>query len=123
MKRNVSTQAEVLAEGERLVSALQANSADLAHLEASREKLDSFVEEMQELMLQQDTLTGQKQEVSRRLQQVIRDSTRLIHFLRHGLKEHYGPGNEKLAQFGLVPFRGRISRATETPAPPTPAVE
>jgi hypothetical protein len=122
MKRNVSTQADVVAEGERLASALKLNSADLAHLQGSCVKLESYVQEMQELMVQQDTLTSEKQGVSGRLQQVTLATTRLIHFLRNGVKEHYGPRNEKVSQFGLIPFRGR-PRSEEGLTPPPPAVE
>jgi hypothetical protein len=39
-----------------------------------------------------------------------------MHALRLGLREHFGPTNEALAAFGIVPFRGR-KRARKTASP------
>jgi len=39
------------------------------------------------------------------------DSTRLGNALRAMIKEHYGVRSEKLAEFGIQPFRGRPRKA------------
>lgn len=40
-------------------------------------------------------------------------------FLNAGLRQHYGKDSEKLAEFNLVPFRGRRAKS-EPPVPPMP---
>jgi hypothetical protein len=40
--------------------------------------------------------------------------------LRQGVKQHYGIRSEKLAEFGLQPFRGRKTKTEPEPKPETP---
>jgi hypothetical protein len=116
-------QAELLKEGDSLFAALSANSADLGHLNGSREKLESLLEQMREALTQQSALTASKQETSKQLDQLFRNGAKLITFLRKGVAEHYGSENEKVVEFGLQPFRGRRRSLTPVPPPPPPAVE
>lgn len=126
MARVLISQADVLTEAERILSAIQANSLDLGHLEGSRDKLASQLEIARELSRQQASFAANKQETTSQLQETMQGLEKLVIFLRHGVKEHYGTRSQKLVDFGLTPFRGR-SRRVETPlsppAPPVPVVE
>ena len=62
-----------------------------------------------------------KQQATSQLQQTLNDLSKLVTFLRKGVKEHYGTTNEKLVDFGLVPFRSRARRVAP-PTPPEPPV-
>jgi hypothetical protein len=115
------SQADVLTEAERILSAMQANVLDLAHLEGSRDKLQSHLELAKELSRQQASFAASKQVTTSQLQQTLKALEKLVIFLRHGVKEHYGTRNQKLVDFGLTPFRGRPQRV-QTPAPSTPPV-
>lgn len=122
MARVLMSQADVLTEAARILSAMQANSLDLAHLEGSRDKLESHLELARELARQQASFAASKQEATRQLQQTLKGLEKLVIFLRYGVKEHYGTRSEKLVDFGLTPYRGR-PRRVETPlAPPAPPV-
>jgi hypothetical protein len=126
MRRPLITQSDFLSVGERMSAALAANVADVPHLEPYRDKLDSMLEQMSELMAQQDALTANKQSVSKQIQSIHADGTRLIHLLRNAVKEHYGTRSEKLAEYGVQPFRGRPRRlegTVPTPTPPPPTIE
>ncbi|MFL6262659.1 MAG: hypothetical protein ACJ76Y_23420, partial [Thermoanaerobaculia bacterium] len=58
-------------------------------------------------------------EATKRLQALMTDSTRLGNALRAMIKEHFGVRSEKLAEFGIQPFRGRPRRAKpEAPQEP-----
>ena len=49
---------------------------------------------------------------------------RMATVLRLAVKQHYGIRSEKLAEFGLPPFRGRVRKAPsqpEEPKTPSPA--
>ena len=69
---------------------------------------------------QQGALTASKQEASKEQQTLLTEGQRLANALRAMVKEHYGIRSEKLAEFGLQPFRGR-TKAKPTPETPAPA--
>lgn len=122
MPRLVTTFADFVKEGDRLVGAVRANTANLPHLQVPVDKLASLIESMGELLLQQGALRASKQQVTSELQQTLDDGLRLLTFLRKGVREQYGPRSEKLVEFGLQPFRGR-TRRSEPVKPPVPVVE
>jgi hypothetical protein len=116
------TQADLLDTAERLLMGLNANTADLGHLNGSREKLAGMLEQMRELLLQQSVFTASKQDSSRQLEQLFRNSAKLITVLRKAVAEHYGSENEKVVEFGLKPFRSR-RRPAAAPVTPPPSLE
>jgi hypothetical protein len=123
MPQYLVSQADVLTEAERILAAMQANDADIAHLSGSRDKLQSHLEMARELSRQQSSLAASKQEATSQLQQTLHDLAKLIHFLRIGFKEHYGTRSEKLVDYGVKPFRGRPRRVQAPPTPPASATE
>ena len=107
---------ETLGDLQQFKEAMLANVDKLTPYEESRVKFDGMVNHAQELNRQQAALTAAKQEVSRQLDEVLREALRLATVLRFAIKEHFGPDSEKLVEFGLQPFRGR----TRKPKPETP---
>jgi hypothetical protein len=87
--------------------ALATNSAELPQLELSRLRLESLMGQLKDLTAQQASLTASKQEVCRRLAEVVNEVQKLMTFLDFGVKEHYGNRAEKLVEFGLQPFRSQ----------------
>lgn len=85
---------------------LSANATELWQLDASRGRLDTILSEGRALVVQQASLTASKQEVSKRLAELVDEGRKLLTFLRTGIKLHYGNKSEKLPEFGLQPFRG-----------------
>jgi hypothetical protein len=122
MPRTTTTFADFVKEGDRIVGAVRANAASLPHLQLPVDKLASMVESIGELLIQQGMLQASKQQVSSELRLTLEDGLRLLTFLRKGIREQYGPRNEKLVEFGLQPFRSRIRRP-EPVTPPVPVVE
>lgn len=112
--------AEVVTEGQRLASAVEANSDDLPGLEVRRSALEVLLDEAHGLSLQQKALTASKQDVSKRLEQVLVDSRKIITVLRVTVKQHYGFESEKLVEFGMRPLRPRVRRAQPGTGPVTP---
>lgn len=122
MPKLVVTFADFVKEGDRLVGAVRANAASLSHLQVSVDKLAALLENMGEMLIQQGTLQASKQQVTSDLNLALEDGLRLLTFLRKGVREQFGPRNEKLIEFGMQPFRGRIRRL-EPVTPPAPTVE
>jgi chromosome segregation ATPase len=96
----------------RLVAALTANAAELPHLEGVRARLEKTVTEAQEVAKQQAALTASKQEASKRLKELLAEGNRMATGVSRLITENYGLRAEKLAEFGLQPFRGRSVKST-----------
>ncbi|HBL27260.1 MAG TPA: hypothetical protein DD490_10535 [Acidobacteria bacterium] len=116
MPRKITTQPETRDDWQRLIPTLVANSADLPHLEAPRRQLEAILAETGTLLQQQAALAASRQEVSRRLQTLVAEGRQLAAFLRAGVKQKYGRRAEKLAEFNLLPFRGRKAAKPEEAA-------
>lgn len=103
----------------RLSAALSANAAELPHLEGVRARLEKTIADAQEVAKQQAALAASKQEASKRLKTLLTEGNRMATGVSRLLTENYGLRAEKLAEFGLQPFRGRPfrSRKAKTPKP------
>jgi hypothetical protein len=123
MIKRLITQADIVKEGETLHAAMEANAADLGHLAGSRDKLKGLLEQVRELLVQQQDAIAVKLDLSRQLQGALRATATLIAMLRKAAQEHYGNRNDKLAAFGIPPFRGRRRVEPAPPVVPPPAVE
>jgi hypothetical protein len=88
----------------------------LPHLEHARVKLVATEAEANQLIMERDYHQAQKQEATRKLQIALEDGNRTANALRVGLRIHFGPTSEKLAAFGIQPFRGR-KRSKKTASP------
>jgi hypothetical protein len=110
---------------EKLITALIANAAELPQLEGLRGQLEQNLNLTRATAQEQAALTARKQDASQRIGRLMRDGQRLVTAARKILKAHYGLNAEKLAEFGIPPFRGRKRRPEpEAPAPePTPPDE
>jgi hypothetical protein len=115
----------MLGSWQTLLGAVGAN-AELAHLEVNRARLEELLTRGQAAVNRQAALAAAKQETSQDLQAIIKEGERIATVLRFSIKGEYGPRAEKLAEFGLKPFRGRTRKGAAKPSPeapsPTPAV-
>ena len=111
------TQSGQLGEWQRLLSALQVNRTELAHLETHRTQLEALVAQVEGLFQSQAALSASKQEATQQVEKQVADCDRLATVLRFCLKQFYGRSAEKLVEFGIQPFRGR-KRLTPPPPPP-----
>ncbi|HYG63380.1 MAG TPA: hypothetical protein VEL74_12420 [Thermoanaerobaculia bacterium] len=105
----------------RLGEVMESNTAELSHLEPFRVRLTEMTRDVRELFKEQAALKASKQDVSKRLDVLLREGDRLATLIRQALRQHYGIRSEKLTEFGLQPFRGRKprtkKRSTVAPAP------
>jgi hypothetical protein len=104
------TYAGVLGYLQRLDHALEANSVDLPRFQGAREMIQEVLIRGHEVAKQQAALIAAKQEMSQQLRTLIVDGQRVATAVRALLKKHYGLRSEKLAEFGVQPFRGRAFR-------------
>ncbi|HVR98644.1 MAG TPA: hypothetical protein VMW27_18655 [Thermoanaerobaculia bacterium] len=102
---------------QRLSTALLSNSSELGHMEVQRVSLMALYDRVQGLVHEQGELTGRKQELSKQIREAVEEGERLATVLRFAVKQHYGIRAEKLAEFGLQPFRGKSRKQKPLPPP------
>lgn len=107
-----------VAEWEVTNTGLTSNQSQVQHLEAHRVQLEEKLAQFKELSAQHAALTTSKQEIGKEMRTLFRQVETLVHFIRTGVRQHYGKDSEKLIEFGLQPYRGRAGAAR--PAPPSP---
>ena len=112
--------AAVLAEWERMLSALEQNSGDFPDATNNREKLQGLLDFAKTIVVQQSQHIASKQDSSRHLQAAIGNGRKVATVLRFMVKERYGNRSEKLAEFNLQPFRSR-TQPPQLPPPETTA--
>lgn len=113
-----------LGDWEQLIQMVADHGAELAHLEGSRLKLEELLKQGQALATRQAALRAEKQEFSQQIKVVMSSGDRLATVVRRALQQHYGIRAEKLAAFGLQPYRGRKSKDAPAPEEPeTPAAK
>jgi hypothetical protein len=105
---------------QRLLARLIGNREELQHLEPSRIRFEAVLGQVQEAADRQAVHTAGKQEASQQLQSLLTEGERLATILQLGVKQHYGIRSERLADFGLKPFRGRPRKASSSPPSPPP---
>jgi hypothetical protein len=106
---------------DRLIERLTANATDLAHLEVSRAKLAGLLDQARQVAAAQAAQTAAKQQASQTMRTVIAEGGRLASVLLASVKEFYGPRSEKVAEFGVQPFRGRKTKKVVPPEVATPS--
>jgi len=114
------TQSGKFGDWTRISATVRANSAALPHLETSVARLEVLLAQGVDLTKEQAVFRASKQEKTQQLQAVLAEGSRLATLLRNAVKQHYGPTSEKLAEFGLQPFRGRKAKPAPEPEPEPP---
>lgn len=103
-----------------LLTKLEPSIGELPQLEPFRVKLAAILAQVLGISQQQDAMRASKQEASKQLRKLVIEGNRTAAVMRAAIKEHYGPTEEKVAAFGLQPFRGRkVKPAPEQPETPT----
>jgi hypothetical protein len=113
--------ATIFGNWQHLSGSLAANLADLTHVEGAVRRFGDVTTRTQAILTQQTALAAAKQATSKELRDLVIEGQRLATMLRQALKQQYGIRSEKLAEFGVQPFRGRPSKKKPLPPPEEPA--
>src|SRR6185295_8067288 len=100
---------------DEVAAAQQANAAEVPHMEAPLAKLRALIEQARSLTQQQGALTAAKQEASKTLRKTLREGQKVVDLMRTAAIERFGADNEKLVEWGVQPFRGRVRKAVTKP--------
>ena len=89
--------------------ALAANIEEIPHLAMPLSTLEELLTLLKQLTAEQARLTAARQEVSKRIAEVIDKAQRHLTAVDYAVKEHYGNRSEKLVEYGVQPFRRKPS--------------
>jgi 3-methyladenine DNA glycosylase/8-oxoguanine DNA glycosylase len=103
---------------QRLLARLTSNRGELQHIEPSLARFEALFGQIHEAADRQALHTAGKQEASQQFQTLLTEAERLATILQLAVKQHYGIRSEKLADFGLKPFRGLGKSRAKRPAAP-----
>jgi len=113
--------AGIMGDLQRLSVTMEANKELLPDLEPYRLKLTGIVTQVFETAKQQAAHKVNKQESSKQLRQLLIKGNRVADIVRTAVRDHFGPEAEKVAEFGVQPFRGlKAKTAPVKPVPTTP---
>jgi hypothetical protein len=104
---NETTYSGIFGDVQRFHASMEISVREIPHLEAGRVRLGDALGRAEDLLQQQAAMTASKQELSQQLKTAMKDIQLLATVLRKGVRQHFGKRSEKLAEFGLQPFRGR----------------
>lgn len=113
--------ADVMTEADGLLIKVQANAADLGHLETNRSRLSTALEGAKEASIRQAASRAQFQQATRDMEGFIAELKEQATRMRNGIRNQYGLKSEKLVEFGLQPRRKPQRSKEDEPGPaPTP---
>lgn len=110
----------------QLLASLGANAEDFQHLEIYRLQLEEALAQVQDATSQQAAHEAAKRAETQRLQANLINGRKVATFLRQGVRRCYGDGSAKLAEFDLLPIRGRVrpeEASSEDELPPASPIE
>lgn len=107
---------------QRLSVTMEANKELLPQLEPYRIELSGVVTQVFDIAAQQSAHKVAKQESAKQLRKLLTQGNRLADVVRTAVRAHFGPDAEKVAEFGVQPFRGRKAKAATEPLPAPPPV-
>jgi hypothetical protein len=109
MKENMKGKSfeSVTADWEGLLGAVLANQEELAHIDDLRAQLETRLEGLPALQLEKARLRVMTHQATQDFQGVLDQGHELVTRIRDGVRAHYGPRSEKLAEFGINAWKGR----------------
>ena len=122
-KRSKGAKDERVGRLQRLLARVNSNREELQHVEPIRSRFEGVIGDLDGAAERQASLTARKQDASQELSNLLTEAERLATILLLAIKQHYGIRAEKLAEFGLQPFRGRPGNTQPGPEPSAPGPE
>ena len=90
-----------LTESDVMISALEANAADTAHLDSRKQTVATLRDELIELNKQQEAAKAQVQQLTAQIKANLKAARKELSLLRKGVQAIYGDDVEKLEEFGI----------------------
>jgi hypothetical protein len=112
----VNSHADVMADWEELLQAIQINPDLQPLIETERQFLAKLLTDAQGFKARQNELLGLRQEVTQQLGATVEKGKETVTAIRSVLRGKVGPKSERLAHFKIAPLRKRPRKAKEKTA-------
>lgn len=109
-----NSQADVMADWNELLQALQSNPDLQPIVEAERQALTQSLAEVQSLKARQNEMTALRQESTQQLRDAVVKGKETAIKIRSVVRGKVGPKSELLVHFKIAPLRKRPRKAKET---------
>ena len=119
----VNSHADVMADWDELLEAIQSNPDLQPMVDAERQTLVKLLADAQGFKARQNELQGLRQEVTQNLADTVAKGKVTVTAIRSVLRGKVGPKSERLVHFKIAPLRKRPRKAKEvvkTPAEGAP---
>lgn len=113
--------ADVVRDWDNLLAACKDNGEVLQPAEPQRAEMERISNLVRGLKDRQESLTAERQEVTQKLQDAVKDGREAARRLRGAVKANLGTKTERLVQFRVAPNRPRGPRKPKAPVLPPPA--
>lgn len=100
---------------DRTTTELAVRKEEVLHLDGHRVQLEGMSQRFKGLSQKYLSLGAERLELYKEMQEVLRKGETLAHFLRMGVRQHYGVDSDVLIAFDMVPTPRR-TRATKRKA-------
>ncbi len=113
--------ANLFRDWEGVSGACAQNATLLPKSEALRPELDAILAQAKDLKIQQENFAGNRQAMTQRLLELVKNGQEVARKLRNQIKVELGSKSEHLVQFGVAPLRKQVRKAAavKKPAPVT----
>jgi hypothetical protein len=104
---------------DRTTAELAVRKEEVLHLDGHRVQLEGMSQSFKNLNQKYLSLGAERLELYKEMQEVLRKGETLAHYLRMGVRQHYGVDSDVLIAFDMVPTPRR-TRATKRKAAKAP---
>ncbi len=102
--------AKVFRDWEGLIGACIQNASLIGGVEPLRTELETVLAQLKETKVLQESLTGQRQATTQRLQEMVADGRELARKIRFFVRVPLGSRSELLTAFGVKPTRSKLRK-------------
>jgi hypothetical protein len=117
----VNSQADVMADWDELLQAVQSNPDLQPVVDAERQSLAQTLTEVQSLKARQNEMAALRQESTQQLREAVIKGKETAIKIRSVLRGKVGPKSERLVHFKIAPLRKRPRKAKGTETEKKPA--
>ena len=127
----ITAYAKIFRDWEGLIGSCIQHASLIAGVEPLRTELEMVLTKVKEAKVLQESLTGQRQVTTQRLQEMVADGRELARKIRFFVRVPLGSRSELLPAFGITPTRSKLRRprpvevagtSLVSPAPASPKV-
>ena len=118
----VTAHGKIFRDWESLLGACEKNVSLLTGMEPLRTELETYLTQVRDLKLQQESLNGNKKAATQRLGQLLEQGIEVSRMLRAFVISRIGTKTELGKMFGLVPTSRKTRKKSKTPVAKAPAV-